>query len=403
MSETLADYLASQQRLVQEAALALPHDFTKSDEDKTQDKRCICALPVRKNGVSARLAQSRAIQTMTKLNYFRNGNFAVTVPLPPSLTRAPCARIWKQRTRLTYMAKILKANSVGAGGPTTRKRKGRPCYNVWPAKIGSMSRAAISGNGLLHEPLPSSRIRKKRLQLNQELTSMPFQRDRQASHQPSFLARNMSLSFADQPWRRLVDALFSPAGGSGELVDIENTDAVDKQTAGNKRPLSPSNLDTPEAKRPRATPSTPKPPPALCLAPRPNPMAQRVFAQRDAAEESSLGTGDLFLSEGFRDRWCYCASCLPALEASRYLLEEEETYEPPEDPDSGLSLEELGMRALERLPRDKAIDGIHAFNGMKDDLVKYLRPFAQEGKVVNESDVREFFASLTEASKKKKS
>ena len=67
-------------------------------------------------------------------------------------------------------------------------------------------------------------------------------------------------------------------------------------------------------------------------------------------------------------------------------MEDEETYEPPEDPDSGiitiplilrflrplpnvsvvgLSLEELGMRALERLPRDRAIDGIHAFNGMR--------------------------------------
>lgn len=78
------------------------------------------------------------------------------------------------------------------------------------------------------------------------------------------------------------------------------------------------------------------------------------------------------------------------------------------------------MRALERLPRDRAIDGIHAFNGMRlvvcsllsilcllrrplpirDDLVNYLRPFAQEGKVVNETDVREFFAALTEAAKK---
>lgn len=37
---------------------------------------------------------------------------------------------------------------------------------------------------------------------------------------------------------------------------------------------------------------------------------------------------------------------------------------------------------------------------VRDDLITYLRPFAQEGKVVNESDVREFFASLTAAAKK---
>lgn len=51
--------------------------------------------------------------------------------------------------------------------------------------------------------------------------------------------------------------------------------------------------------------------------------------------------------------------------AKPYLLEEEETYEPPDDPDSGVSLEELGMRALQALPRDRAIDGIRAFNEMK--------------------------------------
>lgn len=87
----------------------------------------------------------------------------------------------------------------------------------------------------------------------------------------------------------------------------------------------------------------------------------------------------------------------------------------------GLSLEELGMRALERIPRDRAIDGIHAFQEMRyglvtreyptpshqldgrNDLMNFLRPFAQEGKVVNEADVRGFFASLAEESKKARS
>jgi hypothetical protein len=47
------------------------------------------------------------------------------------------------------------------------------------------------------------------------------------------------------------------------------------------------------------------------------------------------------------------------------LEEEEETYEPPEDPDAGLSLEELGMRALEKLPKEQAINGIMAFQRMR--------------------------------------
>ncbi|KAJ3541451.1 hypothetical protein NM688_g6082 [Phlebia brevispora] len=83
--------------------------------------------------------------------------------------------------------------------------------------------------------------------------------------------------------------------------------------------------------------------------------------------------------------------CLPSLQANPFLLEEEETYEPPEDPDVGFSLEELGLRALQRLPRDRAIDGIHAFNAMRDQLMAHLRPFAEQGHVVTETDIRQFF------------
>ncbi|KAL1736688.1 hypothetical protein EV714DRAFT_198352 [Schizophyllum commune] len=117
-----------------------------------------------------------------------------------------------------------------------------------------------------------------------------------------------------------------------------------------------------------------------------------------ARGDYSLGTGDVFLTrEDFRERWCRCEECLPSLLANKFLLEDEETWEPPEDEDSGRSLEELGLRALNNLPRDRAIDGIMHFNALKDHLVGYLRPFAQEGKVVGETDVRSFFAELMAA------
>ncbi|KAL1692810.1 hypothetical protein GGG16DRAFT_123725 [Schizophyllum commune] len=117
-----------------------------------------------------------------------------------------------------------------------------------------------------------------------------------------------------------------------------------------------------------------------------------------ARGDYSLGTGDVFLTrEDFRERWCRCEECLPSLLANKFLLEDEETWEPPEDEDSGRSLEELGLRALNSLPRDRAIDGIMHFNALKDHLVGYLRPFAQEGKVVGETDVRSFFAELMAA------
>jgi len=198
------------------------------------------------------------------------------------------------------------------------------------------------------------------------------------------------------PWRRLNGS----TKVDQELVQVEE-DLQNDSTVGTKRPSSLSTLDEPKAKRSKNTRDDELTSSIPCLAPPQEPLARKFLSSSNKWEpETSLGTGDIFFTLGFKDRWCHCDSCLPPLKMNPYLLHDEETYEPPEDPDSGLSLEELGMRALARLPRDRAIDGIHAFNEMRNNLVSFLRPFAQEGKVVNESDVREFFASLTEATKK---
>lgn len=39
------------------------------------------------------------------------------------------------------------------------------------------------------------------------------------------------------------------------------------------------------------------------------------------------------------------------------------------------------------------------FCNFRDELLNYLRPFAQEGRVVREEDVREFFETKTQAAK----
>ncbi|KAL0581428.1 hypothetical protein V5O48_000582 [Marasmius crinis-equi] len=188
-----------------------------------------------------------------------------------------------------------------------------------------------------------------------------------------------------EPWRVM------PSQKSG-LADVEIMEPSESTSGGQKRPISPSSPPEQEAKRQRLSPSGSGNP---CLVPTPHPLSARIYAQmKENASNTTPGTGDLFFTEGFRDRFCRCPACLPCLEAHRCLLEEEETYEPPNDPDSGLSLEELGMRALSRIPRDRAIDGIHAFNAMREDLVQFLRPFAQDGTVVSESDVKTFFDNL---------
>ena len=173
---------------------------------------------------------------------------------------------------------------------------------------------------------------------------------------------SVEVSDSDTPTRSL-------SGGSSSF---SNTDAF--QTKKRTLPTPPS-IDGPSVKRSRTSGPSQK----LCQAPPPNSFAQAIFVQDGAR---TRGEGDIFLSGDWRERWCLCDLCLPRLEEHPYLLKEDETYEPPEDPDSGklqsvvdvgrtdndfvgLSLEELGLRALERIPRDRALDGIRAFNSMR--------------------------------------
>ncbi|KAJ3476436.1 hypothetical protein NLI96_g11158 [Meripilus lineatus] len=199
----------------------------------------------------------------------------------------------------------------------------------------------------------------------------------------------------EDPWKAIGET--TVVTDDVDIHSHENS-VPDQVTAGQKRARSSSAADEPQTKRVRegeaesnGTNGVHTSQCSPCLAPPSNSFAQKIYAQSDSSGTSSLGTGDIFLTEGWRDRWCRCPSCLPSLEAHPYLFKEEETYEPPEDPDSGLSLEELGLRALQRLPRDRAIDGIRAFNAMRDELMNHLRPFAQEQKEVTEADIRAFF------------
>ncbi|KAH6904273.1 hypothetical protein BKA70DRAFT_1373615 [Coprinopsis sp. MPI-PUGE-AT-0042] len=205
-------------------------------------------------------------------------------------------------------------------------------------------------------------------------------------------------------WRRIGDCTSGNEEHKEAKVDIDADDVAAGSSVGLKRKLDEelNSEDAREQKRPRKPSESANSAIPPCLAPIPNPIAAQIFQQQHD-DGHGHGAGDLFLTDGFRERWCRCEDCRGSLDNNRFLVEEEETYEPPEDPDSGLSLEELGMRALSRLPRDRAIDGIEAFNKMRDGLKSFLQPFADQGKVVNEADVRDFFSSLTEDATQKTS
>lgn len=103
---------------------------------------------------------------------------------------------------------------------------------------------------------------------------------------------------------------------STDTVDISDDSVPTNPTIGHKRARSSSTSDDPQSKRPRGSedPSSALAGPGQsspCLAPIPSHYAQRIFssAQSPVAELGApeSGLGDIFLADGFRDRWCGCS------------------------------------------------------------------------------------------------
>ncbi|TKA70149.1 hypothetical protein B0A55_06535 [Friedmanniomyces simplex] len=120
----------------------------------------------------------------------------------------------------------------------------------------------------------------------------------------------------------------------------------------------------------------------------------------------------LFLKDTFRDTFCRCSTCFPHVAQHRQLLEEEDSYEPPlssssasqnggapasttgRSVHSGGSLLERGEAALSSMDRVRAIEGVMAYNHVKDKVKAFLQPFAESGKPVGAEEIREYFAKL---------
>ena len=106
-----------------------------------------------------------------------------------------------------------------------------------------------------------------------------------------------------EPWRCLNGDTQHPE----ELVTVDDSSTQSASSA--KRPLSPSLAHEPDAKRARgsSSSSTTSPLSTACIAPPRNPYAQKLFEDGISFDlDRSLGTGDVFLTDGSRERWCRC-------------------------------------------------------------------------------------------------
>ncbi|KAH6969143.1 putative zinc finger in N-recognin-domain-containing protein [Fusarium avenaceum] len=118
------------------------------------------------------------------------------------------------------------------------------------------------------------------------------------------------------------------------------------------------------------------------------------------------GQFSLFMKEDFREAFCRCSSCFPQLNAHPQLLEEEEVYEPPlSEADSQAggngggshgsgSLLERGESALRNVDRVRAIEGVMAYNHLKERLKPFFQQFAESGEAIGAEDIKAYFAKL---------
>lgn len=123
----------------------------------------------------------------------------------------------------------------------------------------------------------------------------------------------------------------------------------------------------------------------------------------DSLPPAPEGKFSLFFQEGFRAKICHCSSCFPLLVPHPQLVEEEETYEPPvseEGSENGGSthgsgsLLDRGESALRNVDRVRAIEGVMAYNHLKDKLKPFFQQFAESGQAISAEDIKQYFAKL---------
>lgn len=109
----------------------------------------------------------------------------------------------------------------------------------------------------------------------------------------------------------------------------------------------------------------------------------------------------IFLKEDYREKLKHHVDTEPSSKLSvllkkyPFLYLDDPIYRPPDDDDDSSSVFELGIRELGNMPSDQAAQGLAAYEKIKSKLTEFLKPFAQEGKIVTEDEVKAFFKSET--------
>lgn len=135
------------------------------------------------------------------------------------------------------------------------------------------------------------------------------------------------------------------------------------------------------------------------------PLAKKVKLEHDSKvskSESEPESESFFLKHGFKQKLDHLKQSTENNQLKDFLINNEflckpdPIYEPRRESDQSStgSLLDLGTEALLSLPREKAVEGLQAYDKIRSKLRDFFKPFAEEGKVVTEKEVREFFGDM---------
>ncbi|KAJ4022183.1 hypothetical protein NW752_000614 [Fusarium irregulare] len=182
---------------------------------------------------------------------------------------------------------------------------------------------------------------------------------------------------------------------------IETTAASEEETDSRKRKADDDAEEFTQAKRAKSESQFGDEKPAEEA-----PSTDKLPCKLNNLPPAPQGQFSLFLKEDFRDAFCRCSSCYPHLNPHPHLLEEEEVYEPPlSDGGSQVdgngggshgsgSLLERGESALRNVDRVRAIEGVMAYNHLKEQLKPFFQQFAESGQAIGAEDIKAYFAKL---------
>jgi len=133
----------------------------------------------------------------------------------------------------------------------------------------------------------------------------------------------------------------------------------------------------------------------------------KIEFQKDCLLPISVGipAGNLFLRENWRTFLCQCDPCtqLYIKYNIMYLFKEDNDADPiPATEHKTVSLEETAFELLSKSDHATKIEMTTRYSTFKNALVDYLKPFAQEGRIVSQQDISEFLLKLTEGPPRKK-